>query len=153
MLGTKTKKFSDMPYPSCEEKQKKLIEQFSSCDTPEKIYAKVMELGRELPPYPPALKTTDHLVKGCQSQLYLHTDCRDGKLIFQVHSDALISAGLAALLLAVYNNESPEAILHCPPTFLKELDLIKHLTPGRANGMASLLSKMRAAALLQKHHA
>lgn len=134
-------------FNSCLAKQAHLKSLFSHCKEAEQIYTKIIELGRTLPPYPADKKTPDHLVKGCQSQLYLHTELKEGKLIFYVEADALISAGLASLLLAIYNQEPPEAILSCPPSFLGELQLLKHLSPGRANGLASLFTKMKAHAL------
>ncbi len=120
------------------EKQQAIKEIFSSCSTPEQRYQKIIELGRKLPPYDPALKTSERLVPGCQSQMYLHASCINGRMVFLADSDALISKGLAALLLAVYNGETPEAILRSPPTFLEDLQIPASLSPSRSNGLFSL---------------
>ena len=120
---------NSITFDSCLEKQQRVKLLFSDCDTPQKKYEKIIELGRQLPAYPLELQTPDRLVKGCQSAMYLHTQLVDGKIQFLAFSEALISSGLAALLLIVYNDESPEAILTCPPDFLEELGIHGSLSP------------------------
>lgn len=115
--------------------------------TKEERYAALIEMGRSLPPFPEELKTADRLVKGCQSILYLAARYEDGKLFFQASADALISKGLAALLIAVYSGESPEAILTCPPGFIAELGLAESLSPNRSNGLAQIHLKMKQEAV------
>ncbi len=134
-------------FQSCLIKQGKVKLLFSSCLTAEQKYTKIIELGRKLPPFPPSLKTEENLVKGCQSRMYLHSTLSDGKVFFQLDSEALISAGLGALLIFVYHEESPDAILSCPPLFLEELEIHKSLSPSRSNGLASLFLRMKKEAL------
>lgn len=109
----------------------------------EKIYQKLIEMGRKLPPFPDSYKTAERKVQGCQSSLYLYSFARDGKIFFQATADALISAGLAALLIEVYNGEAAETILKCPPDFLKELGIYASLSPNRSNGLAHLYLHMK----------
>jgi cysteine desulfuration protein SufE len=132
---------------TCQAKQRQVKLLFEECITPEQKYEKIIALGRELAPYPLAFKTPDHLVKGCQSAMYLYSQLINGKMHFKAFSEALISAGLAALLIAVYDDESPEAILTCPPKFLEELGIHGNLSPGRSNGLASLFQRMKKEAL------
>jgi cysteine desulfuration protein SufE len=132
---------------SCLTKQQRVKLLFEGCITSEQKYQKIIELGRQLTPYPVEFKTAEHLVKGCQSTMHLHSELIDGKIRFHVFSEALISAGLAALLLAVYNDESPDVILTCPPQFLEELGIHGSLSPGRSNGLASLFQHMKKEAL------
>lgn len=113
----------------------------------EQKYLKLIEMGRSLPHFPPEQKTTDRLVRGCQSQLYLDAQFREGKLFFYAYSDALISAGLAALLIAAYSGEAPETILTSPPTFLTELGITASLSPNRSNGLAHIHLRMKQEAL------
>lgn len=134
-------------YASCLEKQQKLSALFASYATPDARYQKIIELGRTLPPYPPHLMTPDHIVSGCQSIVYLASTLENGRIQFQIHSEALISAGLAALLLAIYNDETPEAVLKCPPAFLDQLGIHASLTPGRSNGLSSMYLRMKQEAL------
>jgi cysteine desulfuration protein SufE len=134
-------------FQSCMAKQQKIKEIFAHCSTPQMKYEKIIDLGRSLPPFPTALKTADRLVKGCQSQMYLATSFEEGKVQFQAQTDALISAGLAALLLAAYSDEPPVAILSCPPDFLEELGIHGSLSPSRSNGLSSLFLRMKQEAL------
>jgi cysteine desulfuration protein SufE len=113
----------------------------------EERYQKLMEMGKKLLPFPDAFKTAENRVSGCQSILYLYSEYREGKLIFYAQSDALISAGLAALLINVYSNETPETILKNPPEFIKELGIDASLSLNRSNGLANILLKMKREAL------
>ncbi len=132
---------------SCLEKQRQTLALFEGCYSTEKKYEKMIELGRQLEPYPAEFKTSTHLVKGCQSSMYLNAQMENGKIQFKAFSEALISAGLAALLLAVYHDEPPQALLLCPPRFLEELGVSSILSPGRSNGLASLYQRMKKEAL------
>jgi len=134
-------------FDSCQAKQQQVKLLFEGCSTPEKKYEKIIELGRQLDPYPIEFKTSDHIVKGCQSMMYLRAQLINGKIHFQAYSEALISAGLVALLLLVYSEEPPETILACPPRFLEELGIYSSLSPGRSNGLASLFQRMKKEAL------
>ncbi|MFV0339450.1 MAG: SufE family protein [Parachlamydiaceae bacterium] len=120
---------------------------FSSCKSNEDKYKKIIELGRALPPIPEKFKTDENLVKGCQSRMYLHSVYENGVLSFEAESDALISAGLAALLVQVYSGETPETILKSPPLYLEELAISQSLTPSRSNGLYSLHLRIKQEAL------
>lgn len=132
-------------YQSCLEKQEQVKTAFSSCRSEEEKYQKIIILGRALPPLP--LKTAENLVKGCQSAMYLKSWIEEGKVYFAAESDALISAGLAAILIQVYAGETPEVILKCPPKYLEELGISASLTPSRANGLYSIHLRMKQDAL------
>lgn len=134
-------------FNSCLEKQDRIKKLFSHCATPQQKYEKIIELGRTLAPYPTEFKTPKYLVKGCQSTMYLHASLQEGRVTFSAFSEALISAGLAALLLAIYDHELPETILSCPLKVLDELGLQASLSPGRSNGFDSLLKRIKQEAL------
>lgn len=134
-------------FDSCLEKQQYIKEIFLACPSEEAKYEKIIELGRQQPSLTPAYKIPENLVKGCQSQMYLHSYLSDNQIIFEAESDALISAGLAALLIKVYSGETPEVILKCPPTYLDEIGLSSSLTPNRANGLYSMHLRMKQEAL------
>lgn len=122
-------------------------ELFSTCSTNEDRYKKILELGALLPFFDLNQKLPCNLVEGCQSVMYVHITFSEGKVYFTAYSEALISKGLAALLHFVYNGELPEVILKNPPLFLKELQILPSLSPSRANGVASLFSKLQKASL------
>ena len=120
---------------------------FSDFKTQEAKYQRLMELGRSLSPLPAQLKTPENLVQGCQSELYLASRLADGKMNFLASSDALISAGLVALLLRVYEGETPKVILTTPPLFLKDLGILGSLSPSRSNGLAHIHQRLKIDAL------
>lgn len=132
---------------SYQEKQINIKKLFEECTSEEAKYTKIIQLGRNLPPLRPEQKNENSLVKGCQSSLYLISRWEEGKVYFEAESDALISAGLAALLLMAYSGETPETILKCPPDFLEELKITGSLTPNRANGLYSVHLRMKQDAL------
>jgi cysteine desulfuration protein SufE len=133
---------------SCFAKQDDIKHRFADCLTPDLKYKKLIEIGRSSPPLAPEFKVPENLVSGCQSTMYLRAYLDNaGKILFEAESEALISSGLAALLIAVYSGERPEAVLKCPPSFLDELGIKDALTPGRSNGLASMLLRMKQEAL------
>ncbi len=127
-----------------EQKHEALLQKFSLLRDPKEIYEKLIELGRTLPPLPDDLKRAENLVQGCQSEVYLLAEIDpDGKMIYHIGSEALISSGLAALLLLVYQGEPAEMAMLCPPLFISDLGLGKSLSPGRSNGLASIYARMK----------
>jgi len=120
---------------------------FDACKTPEERYELIILLGKKLPPMNPLSKTTQNLVDGCQSKLYLHSLLIESTLQFECDSDSLISKGLAAILMHLYNDETPEHILKNPPTILADLNIFVSLSPTRAHGLRSLYLKMQKFAL------
>ena len=120
---------------------------FSHCSEPSHTYSQLIAMGRSLSPLSEAERSPQALVPGCQSRLYLIADMREGLIFFRAHTDALISAGLAALLISVYSGCPPEMLLHRPPLFLKELNIPQSLSIGRAGGLASLWLRMQQEAV------
>jgi cysteine desulfuration protein SufE len=132
---------------SCLDKQARVKEKFQSLVSPEEKYERIMEMGRALPPLALIHRKEENIVEGCQSRMYLIAK-KEGELIFfEAESEALISAGLASLLIHVYSGEKAETILTCPPTYLEEIGIPGALTPGRANGLYSLHLRMKRLAL------
>jgi cysteine desulfuration protein SufE len=136
-----------MTFESCLQKQEAIKAIFNACSTPEARYQKIIELGRQLPAFNPSARIPANLVPGCQSVMYLEVTLQGDKVFLNADSDALISKGLAALLIAVYSEETPDTIAHCPPSFIKDIGLHNALSPARSNGLASLYHKMRQEAL------
>lgn len=134
-------------YESCKEKQEEVKKVFAACANEEAKYEKIIELGKENLPLPEKYKTEENNVHGCQSQMYMRAYFEGGKVYFEGESDALISSGLAVILIKVYSGETPEAILKCPPDYLEELGVSASLTPSRANGLYSIHLRMKQDAL------
>ncbi len=136
-----------MTFDACLQKQASIKEIFAACSTPESRYQKIIEIGRQLPPFNSTSRTPANLVPGCQSIMHLEATLNNGKIILNADSEALISKGLAALLIYVYSGEAPSTIANCPPAFIQEIGLLTSISPARSNGLASLYHKMRQEAL------
>jgi cysteine desulfuration protein SufE len=136
-----------MTFDSCLQKQTAIKAIFAACPTPEARYQKIIELGRQLPSFNSSSRTPANLVPGCQSIMYLEATLQGSVLILNADSEALISKGLAALLIYVYSGEAPATVAHCPPTFIQEIGLHNALSPARSSGLASLYHKLRQEAL------
>lgn len=125
------------------DKQQEIKEIFSTFLSLDEKYEKIIEMGRELPPLSPQAKIMENLVDGCQSLLYLETTYKDGLVYFNADSEALISKGLAALLIYVYSGQPADSLFKEPPIFLKEIGIAQALSPARSNGLLSLYKKMQ----------
>lgn len=130
-----------------EEKQKEIISEFLVFDDWMDKYEYIIELGKELPLIMEAKKTDDRLIEGCQSRVWLDTELIDGRMNFTADSDAIITKGIIGLLIRVLNNEEPKNIATVDLHFIKEIGLQEHLSPTRANGLASMVQKMKLDAL------
>lgn len=103
-----------------EEKQDRIIRQFKLLgDWPER-YKYIIKLGQKLESLDEKHKVEENLVRGCQSQVWLHTELEDGKVIFKADSDAAITKGLVAMMVQFYSGEEPQAILNTNPDFIKK---------------------------------
>ncbi len=126
-----------------EEKKQETIENFSMYEEWLDKYEYLIELGKSLPPFPEERKTEDRLINGCQSRVWLDVEHKDGALFFQADSDAIITKGIISLLIGVYSGEAPEAIAADDFAFAKEIGLMENLSPTRANGLASMIEKIK----------
>ena len=121
-----------------------IIDDLAFFDDWEQRYQYIIDLGKALPAMPEADKTPDKLVKGCQSSVWLVAGVENGKVQFTVDSDAVIVQGLLALVMAAYNNKSPQDILAFDiDSYFTELDLERHISPTRGNGLRAIVGKIQ----------
>ncbi len=106
-------------------------------------YEYIIELGKSLPLIDPAYKDEAHLIHGCQSQVWLHGEEEDGRIQFTADSDAVITKGIIALLIRVLNAQPATEIAHADLYFIDRIGLKEHLSPTRANGLASMVKQMK----------
>lgn len=132
---------------SLKEVQEELIEAFSIYDDWLDRYNYLIELGTQLEPFDPELRTKENLVNGCQSKVWLNAEYQNGRIRFEADSDAIIVKGLVALLLKVLNNRTPGEILNHELYFIERIGLKENLSPTRSNGLLSMVKKMRLYAL------
>ena len=125
------------------EAEQQLIEEFSFFTDWMDKYNYIIELGKELPLIDPQYKTPQHLISGCQSQVWLHADYNDGKILFTADSDAIITKGIVNLLIKVLSNRTPEEVLEARLDFIDVIGLRAHLSPTRSNGLNSMLKQMK----------
>lgn len=131
---------------SAQAAQQALLEEFDFFDNWMDRYQYIIDLGKALPEYPEEWKTDAYKIDGCQSQVWIRPEAKDGLIFFNAISDAAIVSGLIALLMRIYNGRSAQEILATPPSFLQELGLDKHLSPTRSNGLHAMLNRIFALA-------
>lgn len=123
--------------------QDQIIEDFSFYDDWMEKYEHIIQLGKELPLIEEQYKTEEHLIRGCQSRVWLHADFRDGKVIFTADSDAIITKGLVGLMISVLSDQSPKDIAEADIYFIDRIGLKSHLSPTRSNGLLAMLKQMK----------
>lgn len=135
---------------SAETVQQEIIEEFSFFEDWTEKYEYIIELGKELPALASEHKVQENIVRGCQSHVWLHASYSDGILHFEAESEALIVRGLVAMLMRVYNHQTPQQILDTQPHFIDAIEMSAHLSPTRSNGLASMVKHIKAYALAYK---
>ena len=126
-----------------QDKMNQIENDFKQLSDWEKKYERIIQIGKTWSGLSDDFKTEDLKIKGCQSQVWIKSDLKDGRLHFLGDSDALLVKGLVALVITVYSGESPEAILATEPTFLKNIGLDSGLSPSRANGLYTMIKQIK----------
>ena len=125
------------------EAENEIIEEFELFDDWMDKYNYIIELGKSLPLIDPQYKDDAHLIPGCQSQVWLHAEMCDGKLIFRADSDAIITKGIINLLIRVLSGHTPKEILDCDLAYIDKIGIKEHLSPTRSNGLVSMIQQIR----------
>ena len=126
-----------------EETQQEIISEFEFMTDWMDKYEMIIQTGKELPLIDEQYKTPENLIKGCQSQVWLHVDYKDGRLHFTADSDALITKGLIALVVKVLSGHTPKEIIEANLYFIDEIGLRSHLSPTRSNGLLSMVKQIK----------
>jgi cysteine desulfuration protein SufE len=127
--------------------QQELIDEFAMFSDWQDRYEHLIELGKDLPLIAPEHKTDDNLVRGCQSRVWLHAEPKNDLVHFTADSDAMITKGIVALLVRVFNDRTPQEILGASTEFIDKIGLRAHLSPNRANGLSAMIDQMKRYAL------
>lgn len=128
------------------EAENAVIEEFSMYDEWLDKYEYLIELGKSLKDYPDSLKTDDRLIKGCQSRVWLDYEIKEGKIVFNADSDAIITKGIISLLIGLYSDRTPQEIISSDFSVVEKIGLKENLSPTRANGLVSMIAKIREVA-------
>ncbi|MDQ1088449.1 MULTISPECIES: SufE family protein [unclassified Siphonobacter] len=129
------------------ETQDEIIEEFELFDDWEGKYEYIIDLGKKLAPFEEQFRTEDHIIKGCQSRVWLHAELNGDKVVFTADSDAIIVKGLISMLVKVLSGHTPEEIINADLYFMERVGLQQHLAQTRSNGLASMLKQMKTYAL------
>lgn len=135
--------------------QQDLVDEFALFSDWQDRYEHLIELGKDLPLLAPEHKTDDNLVRGCQSRVWLHAQLGSPSTAlgvtpvvhFTADSDAMITKGIVALLVRVFNDRTPQEILGASTEFIDKIGLRAHLSPNRANGLSAMIDQMKRYAL------
>jgi len=126
--------------------ENEIIEEFSFFDNWEEKYEYIIDFGKNLKPMDAAYKTDENKVAGCVSQVWLHSDYRDGRVTFEADSDAIITKGLVGLLVKVLSGQKPADVANAELAFIDKIGMKEHLSPTRSNGLVNMIKHMKRAA-------
>ena len=130
-----------------DEIQNEIVEEFSLFEDWMQKYEYIIELGKTIKPIDNKNKVDSNLIKGCQSKLWLHAELKNGKVIYTAESEAIITKGIAAVLLRVFSNQTPFDIINSDVDYIDKIGLKEHLSPTRANGLVSMVKQLKYYAL------
>ena len=123
--------------------QQNLIEDFSFFEDWTQRYEYMIELSKGLEKMDEQMKNDKNIIKGCQSKVWLHAELNEGKIKFLADSEAIITRGIIAILLTIFNNRTPKEIIESDTNFIEKIGLIEHLSPNRANGLYSMIKQIK----------
>ncbi|MGQ8336082.1 SufE family protein [Sunxiuqinia sp. A32] len=126
-----------------EQVQQDIIEEFSVYEDWMDKYSYLIELGNDLKELKPSQKNDQHLIKGCQSRVWLVPEFREGRIYFEGESDAVIVKGLVALLLRVVSGRTPLELMESELHFVDDIGLKQHLSPTRSNGLVAMIKQIK----------
>ncbi|MBU25063.1 MAG: Fe-S metabolism protein SufE [Gammaproteobacteria bacterium] len=126
------------------DRQQEIIDEFEFYDSWMDKYQYLIDLGKDLEPLDEAEKNETNLVRGCQSQVWIIVSGHSDNVEVRANSDAAIVSGLIALVVRLYSNASAEEIIRTEPKFVEAIGLSQHLSSTRANGLASMLQRLKA---------
>ncbi len=106
-------------------------------------YEHLIDLGKSLPLIEEKYKTEENIIKGCQSRVWLHSELKDGRIYFSADADAIITKGMVALMIRVLNGQDANEITNAKLEFIDKIGLKEHLSPTRANGLVSMINRMK----------
>ncbi|MCB0581966.1 MAG: SufE family protein [Phaeodactylibacter sp.] len=123
--------------------QDEIIDEFSLFSDWMEKYEYIIDLGKHLPLIDEQYKDEEHLIKGCQSRVWLHAGLEGDKVVFTADSDAVITKGIIALLVRVLSNQPAEEVAQSELYFIDKIGLKEHLSPTRSNGLVSMVKQMK----------
>ena len=130
-----------------QEIQDEIVDEFSMFEDWMQRYEYIIDLGKSLPLIDEQFKTEDNIIKGCQSKVWVHAEQQGEKVVFTSDSDAILTKGIIAILIRAFSNQKAADILESNTDFIDKIGLKEHLSPTRANGLVSMVKKIKMYAL------
>ena len=130
--------------------EKEIIEEFGLFDNWIDKYNYLIDLGKSLPKIDESEKTIENIITGCQSQVWLNAKKVDNTIIFTADSDAIMTKGIIAVLIRVLSHQKPNDIINAKLDFITTIGLNEQLSQTRANGLTSMIKKIKIYALALK---
>lgn len=136
-----------MTIQEIQEIQDEIVDEFSMFEDWMQRYEYIIDLGKSLPLIDEKFKTEDNIIKGCQSKVWVHAEQQGEKVVFTADSDAILTKGIIAILIRAFSNQKAADILEANTDFIDKIGLKEHLSPTRANGLVSMVKKIKMYAL------
>jgi len=133
-----------LPTQNIEETKADLVKRFTHFSNPKDRYKYLIDMGKVLQSLDESFQTEENRIHGCQSQVWIHIEEKEGRLFMQAKSDAAIVSGLIALLLKIYNGRTPEEVANTPLDFLGEIGLLQQLSPNRSTGLYHMIKRIQS---------
>jgi cysteine desulfuration protein SufE len=130
-----------------QEIQDEIVDEFSMFEDWMQRYEYIIDLGKSLPLIDEQFKTEDNIINGCQSKVWVHAEKQGEKVVFTSDSDAILTKGIIAILIRAFSNQKAADILEANTDFIDKIGLKEHLSPTRANGLVSMVKKIKMYAL------
>jgi cysteine desulfuration protein SufE len=127
--------------------QQDIVNEFDFFDDWSEKYQYLIDLGKNLPDFNETNRIDENLVKGCQSNVWLHAEIIDDKVVYTADSDAIISKGIISILISVFSGQKPDAIIKAKMDFIDKIGLSNHLSQTRANGLLSMVKQIKLYAI------
>jgi cysteine desulfuration protein SufE len=127
--------------------QDEIVEDFGLFDDWTEKYQYIIELGQKMEAFPENERTEQNKIRGCQSNVWMVAENRNGRIVYKADSDSSIVKGLAAMLVKVLSGQRAEEIVNADLKFIDDIGLSQHLAQTRANGLAAMVKQMKLYAI------
>ncbi len=132
------------------EKQDEIIAEFELLEDWLDKYQLIIDKGFSGKGIDAEHKIQANLIEGCQSNVWLTAEYKDGKIFYQGESNTDIAGGIVVMLVEILSGHTPDEILNCDLYFIDRIGLKEHLSPTRSNGMVAMIKQMKLFAMAFK---
>ena len=123
-----------------------LVDKLRNSNDAKRKYEYILWLGKKLTAPDKSILIPENKVQGCVSEVFVKASLKEGKLLWEGYSDALITKGLLAFLISGLNDLTPKEVVDVNKEFIEDTGLRASLTPSRSNGFLNILLKMQSQA-------